>query len=126
MVRQGRSSQLTASVYTVPHCTVSAHAMAAATKKNLKFLKNLIGGLNGISKGIKDALQSVRGFGSPCHILLTTPYTHNSCHRPVLILSSPTEEDLTGMAPFAANLGLLPVGDHHEGDLPWFSLYLTF
>lgn len=59
-------------VYPVPRCTVSTHAVAAATKKLVNLLNNLVGGLNGISKGIKDAFQSVRVVGSHCHILLTT------------------------------------------------------
>lgn len=84
LLKQGRGSQLTASVYTVPHCTINTHAVAAATKKPLNLLKNLVGGFIGFSKDIKDAFQSVRGVGSPCHILLTTG-THSPCHRPALI-----------------------------------------
>lgn len=33
------AGQLTVSVYTVPHCTVSTQAMAAAAKRNFNFLK---------------------------------------------------------------------------------------
>lgn len=35
-------------VYPVPRCTVSTRAVAAATKKLLNLLKNLVGGLDGI------------------------------------------------------------------------------